>query len=85
MLDKKYHVLKRQKPWRDAYYYQKADTLYQMTFVFCQRFLPAHGDRTTDRMVQAARSGKQNIVEGRLPRLPAITRPACLDNSPQSV
>jgi four helix bundle suffix protein len=64
MLDKKYHVLKRQKPWRDAYYYQKADTLYQMTFVFCQRFLPAHGDRTTDQMVQAARSGKQNIVEG---------------------
>lgn len=35
-----------------------------MTFVFCQRFLPAHGDRTVDQMVQAARSSKQNIVEG---------------------
>ncbi|MBQ6759932.1 MAG: four helix bundle suffix domain-containing protein [Prevotella sp.] len=60
----KYQVLKRQKPWRDAYYYQKSETLYQMTYVFCQRFLPAHGDRTVDQMVQAARSGKQNIVEG---------------------
>ena len=27
-------------------------------------FLPAHGDRTVDQMVQAARSGKQNIIEG---------------------
>ena len=30
----------------------------------CRRFLPLHGDRTVDQMVQAARSGKQNIVEG---------------------
>ena len=57
-------VLKRQKPWREAYYYQKTEVLYQMTYVFCQRFLPAHGDRTVDQMVQAARSGKQNIIEG---------------------
>ncbi|MBQ1940567.1 MAG: aminotransferase class I/II-fold pyridoxal phosphate-dependent enzyme, partial [Selenomonadaceae bacterium] len=28
------------------------------------RFLPRYGDRTVDQMVQAARSGKQNIVEG---------------------
>ena len=35
-----------------------------MTFVFCERFLPKHGDRTVDQMVQAARSGKQNIIEG---------------------
>ena len=35
-----------------------------MTFVFCERFLPKYGDRTVDQMVQAARSGKQNIVEG---------------------
>ena len=31
---------------------------------FCRRFLPPYGDRTVDQMVQAARSGKQNIVEG---------------------
>ncbi|MBP5562436.1 MAG: four helix bundle suffix domain-containing protein [Bacteroidales bacterium] len=35
-----------------------------MTFVFRRRFLPKYGDRTVDQMVQAARSGKQNIVEG---------------------
>lgn len=35
-----------------------------MTYVFTRRFLSARGDRTVDQMVQAARSGKQNIVEG---------------------
>ncbi len=43
--------------------YQKAEVVYDMTFRFCQRFL-SKGDRTVDQMVQAARSGKQNIVEG---------------------
>ena len=57
-------VLRRQRPWQEAFYYQKADTLYQMTYCFCQRFLPEYGDRTVDQMVQAARSGKQNIIEG---------------------
>ena len=63
-IDPKYQILKRQMPWREAYYYQKSEVLYQLTYVFCQRFLPAHGDRTVDQMVQAARSGKQNIIEG---------------------
>ncbi len=43
--------------------YQKAEVVYDLTFRFCQRFL-SRGDRTIDQMVQAARSGKQNIVEG---------------------
>jgi four helix bundle protein len=43
--------------------YQKSEVVYQITFRFCQRFLKK-GDRTIDQMVQAARSGKQNIVEG---------------------
>src|SRR5438552_16762426 len=43
--------------------YQKAEVVYDLTFRFCQRFLK-RGDRTIDQMVQAARSGKQNIVEG---------------------
>ena len=50
--------------WQELRFYQKSEVLYQMTFVFCNRFLPHHGDRTVDQMVQAARSGKQNIVEG---------------------
>jgi four helix bundle suffix protein len=43
--------------------YQKAETVYDVTFRFCERFL-RKGDRTIDQMVQAARSGKQNIAEG---------------------
>lgn len=43
--------------------YQKSDVIYQMTFDFCSRFL-SRGDRTIDQMIQAARSGKQNIIEG---------------------
>lgn len=57
-------ILRPQTNWENLYFYQKAVVLYQMTYVFCRRFLPAHGDRTVDQMVQAARSGKQNIVEG---------------------
>ena len=44
--------------------FQKSDVVYQMTIVFCRRFLPAYGDRTVDQMIQAARSCKQNIAEG---------------------
>lgn len=43
--------------------YQKSEVIYQLTYRFCQRFLKK-SDRTIDQMVQAARSGKQNIVEG---------------------
>ncbi len=43
--------------------YQKSDIIFQGTAVFVRRFLE-RGDRTIDQMVQAARSGKQNIIEG---------------------
>lgn len=43
--------------------YRKAEVVYDLTFRFCERFL-AKGDRTVDQMIQAARSGKQNILEG---------------------
>jgi four helix bundle suffix protein len=43
--------------------FQKAEIVYDLTRLFCLRFL-ARGDRTVDQMIQAARSGKQNIVEG---------------------
>lgn len=57
-------VLKKAVVWKNLYFYRKSDTIYQLTVEFCHRFLPPHGDRTVDQMVQAARSGKQNIVEG---------------------
>jgi four helix bundle suffix protein len=43
--------------------YQNSLIVFDATFDFCARFLKK-GDRTVDQMVQAARSGKQNIVEG---------------------
>lgn len=49
--------------YRELLSYQKAEVVYDLTLRFCQRFLTT-GDRTIDQMVQAARSGKQNIVEG---------------------
>ena len=49
--------------YRDLLAYRKAEVIYDFTFRFCGRFLKK-GDRTIDQMVQAARSGKQNIAEG---------------------
>lgn len=43
--------------------YQKAEIVYDATVYFCDRFIDRRS-RTHDQMVQAARSGKQNIVEG---------------------
>lgn len=43
--------------------YQKATVLYDITYYFCTHFVKKC-DRTSDQMVQSARSGKQNIVEG---------------------
>jgi four helix bundle suffix protein len=43
--------------------FQKARVIYDGTVCFCDRFLERR-DRTRDQMVQAARSGKQNILEG---------------------
>jgi four helix bundle suffix protein len=45
--------------------YQKASVVFQATQYFCERFINKKS-RTYDQMVQAARSGKQNIVEGSL-------------------
>ena len=57
-------VLQNEVPVRNLYFYQKTEVAYALTFHFVKRFLPAKGDRTVDQMLQAARSGKQNIVEG---------------------
>ena len=43
--------------------YQKAEVVYDSTVHFCDRFIDRRS-RTHDQMIQAARSGKQNIVEG---------------------
>jgi len=48
---------------RELQSYQMAEIVYDATVVFCDRFISKRS-RTHDQMVQAARSGKQNIAEG---------------------
>jgi four helix bundle protein len=43
--------------------FQKAEAIFDITYYFSHKYLN-RGDRTIDQMVQAARSGKQNIAEG---------------------
>ena len=45
--------------------FQKAECVYDVTYYFANKFLQK-GDRTIDQMVQAARSGKQNLAEGNI-------------------
>lgn len=43
--------------------FKKARIIYDATVYFCERYIDSRS-RTCDQMVQAARSGKQNILEG---------------------
>jgi len=49
--------------YRELKSYQNAEIVYDATVRFCDRFVDRRS-RTHDQMVQAARSGKQNIAEG---------------------
>ena len=57
-------ILLKEVQHKELYFYLKTEVLYALTFHFVNTYLPLKGDRTTDQMLQAARSGKQNIVEG---------------------
>jgi hypothetical protein len=43
--------------------FHKAEVVFDITFRFVHKFF-AKGDRTVDQMIQAARSGKKNLLEG---------------------
>ncbi|MDD3603712.1 MAG: four helix bundle suffix domain-containing protein [Kiritimatiellae bacterium] len=49
--------------YRDTCSFQTATLIYDATVWFCEKFLDPRS-RTVDQMVQAARSGRQNIAEG---------------------
>ena len=49
--------------YRNLLSFQKAEVIYDITYRFAHKFL-AKGDRTIDQMIQAARSGKKNLLEG---------------------
>lgn len=58
-------------PYRDLRSYQQATIVYDFTVEFCDKYIDttnktnkSYRSRMWDQMVQAARSGKQNIVEG---------------------
>ena len=55
--------LPRRGNFRDLIAFQKTECIYDITMLFTHKYL-RRGDRTVDQMVQAARSGKQNIAEG---------------------
>jgi four helix bundle suffix protein len=56
-------ILFRRGDYRELLSFRKAEVIYDITFRFAKRFL-SRGDRTVDQMIQAARSGKKNILEG---------------------
>jgi restriction system protein len=49
--------------YRELRSFQIATIIYDATYWFCEKFLDSRS-RTVDQMVQAARSGRQNIAEG---------------------
>lgn len=49
--------------YRELRSFQAATVIYDATYWFCERFLEPRS-RMSDQMVQAARSGRQNIAEG---------------------
>ena len=49
--------------YRSSCSFQTATIIYDATYWFCEKFLDSRS-RTIDQMVQAARSGRQNIAEG---------------------
>ncbi|MBQ9204354.1 MAG: four helix bundle suffix domain-containing protein [Prevotella sp.] len=50
--------------YRGLIVYQKAECIYDITFFFAHHYFVERKDRTIDQVIQAARSGKQNIAEG---------------------
>ena len=57
------HLIPPHGGYRGLQSYQMAEIVFDGTVVFCDRFIDRRS-RTHDQMVQAARSGKQNIAEG---------------------
>ena len=57
--------LPQDRSYRTLKCFKKAECIYDITYYFAHTFLE-RGDRTIDQMVQAARSGKQNLAEGNI-------------------
>ena len=64
-MDEDKNFLRQDNNYRTLKAFQKAECVYDVTYYFANKFL-AKGDRTIDQVVQAARSGKQNLAEGNI-------------------
>ena len=58
-----YNLIPKHGGYRKLRSFQSAQAVYDATVIFCNRFIDKRS-RTHDQMVQAARSGVQNIAEG---------------------
>lgn len=58
------YARKRPGSYKTLFVYQKSECVFDITYYFVNHFLDRGHDRTADQMQQAARSCKQNIVEG---------------------
>lgn len=57
--------LRQGNNYRTLMAFQKAECIYDVTYYFAHKYMSV-GDRTIDQMIQAARSGKQNLAEGNI-------------------
>lgn len=57
--------LRQDNNYRTLKAFKKAECIYDVTYYFANTFLKPN-DRTVDQMIQAARSGKQNLAEGNI-------------------
>lgn len=67
MTNKTYQLIPPHGGYRKLLSYQSATVVYDFTVEFCKRYMTYESNksyRTYDQMVQAARSGRQNIAEG---------------------
>ena len=55
--------LRQKGNYRDLIVFQETECIYDITYYFAHKYLNI-SDRTIDQMIQAARSGRQNIAEG---------------------
>jgi four helix bundle suffix protein len=62
---KNYNRYKDYKGYKSLPFFQQAEIIHDFTVEFCDLYIEKYS-RTRDQMVQAARSGKQNIAEGYL-------------------
>src|SRR3989344_1590392 len=65
--DKTYNLIPKHGGYRNLKSFQMATVVYDLTVAFCEKHMTYRTNmshRTNDQMIQAARSGRQNIAEG---------------------